>query len=226
MQLEPGLVIDTEALLFDMDGTLIDSRVVVEKIWKRWCDEVGLDWHYVLPRLHGVRMYDSIKEFAPMAGQDVDAVYKRLYDEEVNDVEGIVPIPGALDLLAALPADRWTIVTSADTVLAKARLKAAGIVPPPRMVTGEIVTNGKPDPEGYRLGAERQGAAPADCLVFEDARAGIEAGLAAGARVIAIADAHSFEVPHDVGRIADLTALRYAGIHAGKVRLTVVDPCA
>ncbi|HEY4093344.1 MAG TPA: HAD-IA family hydrolase [Luteibacter sp.] len=225
MRLEPGQAIEAQALLFDMDGTLIDSRVVVEKIWKRWCDEVGLDWHVVLPRLHGVRMYDSIKEFAPMAGQDVDAVYERLYREEVEDVEGIVPIPGALALLAALPPERWTIVTSADTVLAKARLGAAGIVPPPRMVTGEVVTLGKPDPEAYLLGAARMGAPASDCLVFEDAKAGIDAGLAAGARVIAIAGEHSFEVPGDVARIADLTALRFDGIHADKVRLQVVKPC-
>ncbi|QDE40616.1 HAD-IA family hydrolase [Luteibacter pinisoli] len=221
MQLEPGLAIDAQALLFDMDGTLIDSRVVVEKIWKRWCDEVGLDWDYVLPRLHGVRMYDSVKMFTPK-GMDVDAVYQRLYREEVEDVDGIVPIPGALELLATLPPDRWTIVTSADTVLAKARLGAAGIVPPPLMVTGEIVTDGKPHPEGYLLGARRLGAPASDCLVFEDAKAGIDAGRAAGARVIAIADAHSHEVPDGVERISDLTALRFDGLHEGKVRLRVV----
>jgi mannitol-1-/sugar-/sorbitol-6-phosphatase len=218
MRLEPGLAIEAQALLFDMDGTLVDSRVVVEKIWKRWCDEVGLDWHYVLPRLHGVRMFDSIRQFAP-PGVDVDAAYERLYREEVEDVDGIVPIPGALELLAALPADRWTIVTSADTVLAKARLGAAGIVPPPRMVTGEVVTNGKPAPDAYLLGAERMGAPPAACLVFEDARAGIDAGLAAGARVIAIAGDHPGEVPATVAWVTDLTSLRYDGLHDGKVRL-------
>ena len=122
MQLESGTVIEASALLFDMDGTLIDSRVVVEKIWKRWCDENGIDWHVVLPRLHGVRMMDSVKMFAT-PGMDVDAVFERLYREEVEDVDGIVPIPGAHALLAALPPTAWTIVTSADTVLAKARLE-------------------------------------------------------------------------------------------------------
>ncbi|WP_046968650.1 HAD family hydrolase, partial [Luteibacter rhizovicinus] len=161
MQLESGTVIEASALLFDMDGTLIDSRVVVEKIWKRWCDENGIDWHVVLPRLHGVRMMDSVKMFAK-PGMDVDAVFERLYREEVEDLDGIVPIPGAHALLAALPPSAWTIVTSADTVLAKARLGAAGIVPPPLMVTGEIVTDGKPDPEGYLLGAKRLHADPKD----------------------------------------------------------------
>lgn len=225
MRLPSGQTIEAQALLFDMDGTLIDSRVVVEKIWKRWCDEVGLDWHFVLPRLHGVRMYDSIKEFATMAGQDVDATYERLYREEVEDLDGIVPIPGALELLAALPQDRWTIVTSADTVLAKARLGAAGIAPPPRMVTGEMVTNGKPAPEAYLLGAERMHAPAVDCLVFEDAKAGIDAGRAAGSRVIAIAGDHPEEIPPGVEWVADLSALRFDGIHDGKVRLMVVEPC-
>ncbi|SEO68195.1 sugar-phosphatase [Luteibacter sp. UNC138MFCol5.1] len=221
MRLQSGTVIEAQALLFDMDGTLIDSRVVVEKIWKRWCDENGIDWHTVLPRLHGVRMRDSVEMFAK-PGMDVEAVYQRLYREEVEDVDGIVPIPGAVELLASLPPDAWTIVTSADTVLAKARLGAAGIVPPPRMVTGEIVTLGKPDPEGYLLGARRMGADPKDCLVFEDAKAGIDAGLAAGARVIAIAGDHPEEVPPNVEWVTDLTSLRFDGRRDGKVLLRVV----
>lgn len=220
MRLESGTVIEARALLFDMDGTLIDSRVVVEKIWKRWCEENDIDWHYVLPRLHGVRMMDSVRMFVK-PGMDVDAVYERLYREEVEDVEDIVPIPGARELLAALPPESWTIVTSADTTLANARLGAAGIVPPPNMVTGEIVAHGKPDPEGYLLGARRMNAAPRDTLVFEDAKAGIDAGLAAGARVIAIAGDHAGEVPANVERITDLTALRFDGMHGGCVRLIV-----
>ncbi|MET0616794.1 MAG: HAD-IA family hydrolase, partial [Luteibacter sp.] len=147
--------------------------------------------------------------------------YQRLYTEEVNDVEGIVPIPGALELLAALPPDTWTIVTSADTTLATGRLAAAGIVPPPRMVTGEMVTDGKPHPEGYLLGAKRMGAAPADCLVFEDAKAGIDAGLAAGARVIAIAGDHPEEIADEVEWVTDLTALRFESHIDGVVTLQV-----
>lgn len=220
MRLEPGQVIEAGALLFDMDGTLIDSRVVVEKIWKRWCDEHGVDWHYVLPRLHGVRMLDSVKMFAK-PGMDIQAEYDRLYREELEDVDGIVPIPGAVELLASLPAHTWTIVTSADTPLAEARLRAAGIEPPPRMVAGEMVRNGKPDPEGYLLGAQRMNAAAAECIVFEDAKAGIEAGLAAGARVLAIAGDHPDEVPAQVAWMHDLTALRFDGFADGKLRLAV-----
>ncbi len=220
MRLESGTVIETTALLFDMDGTLVDSRVVVEKIWKRWCDAHGLDWDYVLPRLHGVRMYDSVKEFTPV-GKDVEAEFKKLYQEELEDVDGIVPIPGAVELLASLPPASWTIVTSADTPLAKARLGAAGIQPPPLMVTGEIVANGKPHPEPYLLGAKRMNDTK-DFLVFEDARAGIDSGLAAGGRVIAIAGDHPEEVPENVEWVTDLTSLRFDGMHGGKVRLRVV----
>ncbi|HEY4292473.1 HAD-IA family hydrolase [Luteibacter sp.] len=220
MQLESGTVIEARALLFDMDGTLIDSRMVVERIWKRWCEENGIDWHYVLPRLHGVRMLDSVKMFVK-PGMDVKAVHERLYREELEDVEGIVPIPGAPQLLTELPPSRWTIVTSADTPLAEARLGAAGIIPPPLMVAGEMVADGKPDPEGYLLGAARMRTAAADCVVFEDAKAGIDAGLAAGARVIAVAGDHPGEIPANVEWVKDLTALRFDGMHEGKVRLVV-----
>lgn len=220
MRLEPGTIIEARGLLFDMDGTLVDSRVVVEKIWKNWCDENGIDWHYVLPRLHGVRMIDSLKMFAP-AGTDIDAAFERLHTAEVEDLDGVVPIPGAPELLAALPAQAWTIVTSADTVLAEARLGAAGIVPPPLMVTGEIVAEGKPHPEGYLLGAERLRVDPKDTLVFEDAKAGIDAGLAAGARVVAIAGDHPEEIPANVEWVTDLTALRVDGFADGVVRLIV-----
>ena len=220
MRLESGTTIEARALLFDMDGTLVDSREVVERIWKRWCEENDIDWHYVLPRLHGVRMLDSVMMFVK-PGMDVEAVYERLYREELEDVEGIVPIPGAPRLLAALPPEMWTVVTSADTPLAVARLGAAGIAPPARMVTGEMVAKGKPDPEGYLLGAMRMHAAPIDCVVFEDAKAGIDAGLAAGARVIAIAGDHPGEVPGNVEWVKDLTALRFDGTHDGKVRLIV-----
>jgi sugar-phosphatase len=221
MQLQPGTVLEAKALLFDMDGTLVESRVMVERIWKRWCDENGIDWHEVLPRLHGVRMYDSIRQFA-LPGMDVDAMYHRLYQEELTDLDGIVPIAGAPELLASLPPDMWTIVTSADTALATARLGASGIAVPPRMVTGEIVTLGKPHPEGYLLGANRFGVEPADTLVFEDAKAGIDAGLAAGARVLAIAGDHPEEIPDGVAWVTDLTALRFDGVHDGRVRLRAV----
>jgi len=221
MRLESGTVIEAKALLFDMDGTLVDSRVVVEKIWRRWCDEQGIDWHYVLPRLHGVRMIDSVTRFAK-PGTDLEATFHKLYTEEVEDLDGIVPIPGAPELLAALPPQAWTIVTSADTVLATARLGAAGIVPPPLMVTGEIVSEGKPHPEGYLLGAKRLAVDPRDSLVFEDAKAGIDAGLAAGARVIAIAGDHPEEIPDNVEWITDLTALRFDSFAKGVVRLVVV----
>ncbi|MBB3225773.1 sugar-phosphatase [Luteibacter sp. Sphag1AF] len=225
MRLTPGSVIACKALLFDMDGTLIDSRIAVERIWKAWCDEHGVDWHYVLPRLHGVRLADSVRSFAP-AGVDIAVETARLYQLELEQTDGIVPIPGAHELLASLPADKWTIVTSADRELAHARLQSAGIAPPPLMVCGDDVREGKPDPEGYMEGARRFGVAPADTLVFEDAAAGIDAGLGAGARVIAIAGDHPEELRDGVEWVTDLRTLRFAGIRDGLVELAVVESSA
>ncbi|TCV95663.1 sugar-phosphatase [Luteibacter rhizovicinus] len=221
MQLTAGRTIEARALLFDMDGTLIDSRIAVERIWKAWCEQHGVDWHYVLPRLHGVRLADSVRSFAP-PGTDLVAETAHLYKLELEQTDGIVPIPGAIDLLASLPADRWTIVTSADRELAEARLKSAGIAPPERMVCGDDVAHGKPDPEGYLEGARRFGVTAGESLVFEDAAAGIEAGMRAGARVIALAGDHPEELREGIEWVPDLTWLRFDGVVGDKVRLAVV----
>jgi sugar-phosphatase len=221
MRLDTGTELRARALLFDMDGTLIDSRRAVEEVWQAWCARYGVDWDYVKPRLHGVRLRDSVRRFAP-PGLDLEAVTEDLYRTELVKTDGIVPIPGAPELLASLPAERWTIVTSADRELAEVRLRAAGLAVPPRMVSGEEVVNGKPDPQGYIEGARRQGCAPQDTLVFEDALAGIQAGRAAGARVLALATDHEHDMPEDVDWIPDLRALRYAGEDADGLRLVVV----
>jgi sugar-phosphatase len=221
MRLAVGTEIFAQALLFDMDGTLIDSRLMVETLWKDWCDAHGVDFDWVLPQLHGVRLADSVRHFTP-AGYDVDLEIRTIYDIELRSTDGIVPIRGALELLASLPPDRWTIVTSADQELARARLAVTGITPPPGMVGGDDVEYGKPHPAGYLEGARRMGYAPAQTLVFEDAVAGILAGQAAGARVIALATGHPGEIPEGVEWIPDMASLKLIGVGHDGVHLRVV----
>ena len=175
-----------KALIFDMDGTLLLSAAVFERIWRQWGEENGMDGEAIIAVAHGRRMIDTVREVCP-PGLDPDAVAAELSRQEREDVEGIVAIAGVEPFLASIPADRWAIVTSADLDLCRIRLKAAGITPPDVLITAEDVTKGKPDPQGYIEAARRLGVAPADAIVFEDAPAGIAAGKAAGSPVLVIA---------------------------------------
>jgi sugar-phosphatase len=177
------------ALLFDMDGTLINSIASAERIWGAWAARHGLDVASFLPTVHGVRSVDTIKRLA-LPGVDADGEAAELTREELVDVAGIVPVPGAVAFVQSLPPDRWAVVTSAPADLARRRMAAAGIPLPRVLVTAEDVTAGKPNPEGYLLASARLGARATDCVVFEDAPAGIEAGEAAGAEVVVVTATH------------------------------------
>ncbi|WP_373414526.1 HAD family hydrolase [Ensifer aridi] len=177
------------ALLFDMDGTLLNSMAVVERVWGAWAVRNGIDPIAFLPSVHGVRAIDTISKLGLLIDPVQEA--RDLAEAEIADVEGIVEIPGARAFLNALPPEKWAIVTSAPLELAARRLAAASIPLPRLMVTGEDVSAGKPDPQGYLLAAARLGVRPEDCLVFEDAPAGILAGKAAGAEVAVITGAHA-----------------------------------
>ncbi|PSJ54995.1 HAD-IA family hydrolase [Kumtagia ephedrae] len=185
------------AFLFDMDGTLLSSIAAAERVWAAWATRHGLDVAAFLPTIHGVRAVETIRAL-DLPGIDLHAEVAALTQAELDDVDGIESIAGAAAFLAALPADRWAIVTSAPRQLAIRRLEAAGIPLPPLMVAGEDVTNGKPAPDCFLLAAERLGQKPQDCLVFEDAPAGIRAAEAAGARVVVVTATHShrFETAH------------------------------
>lgn len=171
------------ALLFDMDGVLIDSTPAVARVWHKWAMEHGFNPEEVVSRAHGRPSLTTVREYLP--GADHEAENREVERREIEDLEGVVPIPGAVDLLASLPENRWTIVTSCTRQLAEVRLRAAGLPIPQRMITSNDVTHGKPHPEPYSKAAALLGFSPSDCIVLEDAPAGIKAGKAAGARVIA-----------------------------------------
>ncbi len=191
-------------LLFDLDGTLVDSRAVVERQWRRLCERLGLDFAEVLGILHGVRSADVIRRVAPDVDAEAEAAL--LDAAEQNDTSGLEVVRGAPELLAGLPAGSWGIVTSGHRELADGRLRAVGLPVPQVMVCGDEVANGKPDPEGYLAGARLLGAQPEACIVFEDAPAGIQAARAAGMRVVGITTTHAASALSGASTvIADLT---------------------
>ncbi|OPB00981.1 glycerol-3-phosphatase [Pseudomonas fluorescens] len=177
------------AFLFDMDGTLLNSIAAAERVWSLWAERHGLDVAAFLKTIHGARAIDTITRQA-LPGVDPEVEAQWITEAEINDVEGIVAIPGAVEFLSHLPGDQWALVTSAPRELALRRLQAAGIAPPAVLVTAEDVAKGKPDPACYLLGAQRLGVPVQDCLVFEDATVGIQAGEAAGADVMVVTSTH------------------------------------
>jgi len=171
------------ALLFDLDGVLIDSTPAVARVWHHWAAAHGLDPETVVRMAHGRPSRTTIRELLPNA--DIDAEDREVERREMEDLDGVVLLPGARQLLDSLPADRWTIATSCTRPLAEVRLGAAGLPIPQTMITSSDVKIGKPDAEPYLKAAATLKLAPSDCVVLEDAPAGVLAGKAAGARVIA-----------------------------------------
>jgi mannitol-1-/sugar-/sorbitol-6-phosphatase len=189
--------ITCSALLFDLDGVLIDSTPAVIRVWTRWAIGHGFDPDEVVRRAHGRPSIATIREYLPHG--DHEAENCKVERGEIEDLNGVVPLPGARELLSALPSDRWTIVTSCTRPLAEVRLRAAGLPIPTRLVTCDDVKNGKPDPEPYLKGASLLGVSATDCVVVEDAPAGIRAGKAASARVIACRTTASESELRDAG---------------------------
>jgi mannitol-1-/sugar-/sorbitol-6-phosphatase len=177
------IAICCSALLFDLDGVLIDSTPAVARVWSRWAVEHGFDPEAVVHKAHGRPSRTTIRELLPNA--DIDREDREVEHMEMEDLDGVVLLPGAGQLLNSLPLERWTIATSCTRPLAEVRLRAAGLPIPQTMVTSSDVKIGKPDPEPYLKAAAKLGFAGSDCIVVEDAAAGVRAGKAAGARVIA-----------------------------------------
>lgn len=192
-----------KGFLFDLDGTLVDSLPVVERSWCKWGDRFGIPHDEILGFIHGKQAITSIRHFMPgRSEEDIQAEFRFLEQIEATDIDGIVALPGALNLLntlneAGIP---WAIVTSGSIPVAHARHRAAALPMPKVFVTAEQVKKGKPAPDAYLLGAELLGIPAQQCAVVEDAPAGLLSGLAAGCRTIAI------NVPADAPRLdeADL----------------------
>lgn len=178
------LTLACHAILFDLDGVLVDSTASVSRVWGRWAREHNLEPETVIHTAHGRRSIETLRLVAPQI--DAAAENIRVEAMEIADTEGVIALPGAADTLRSLPPERFAIVTSATRALASARLKHAGIAQPANMVAADDVVNGKPHAEPYLKGAALLGVAPADCMVFEDTPSGIAAARAAGMRAIGL----------------------------------------
>ncbi len=176
-----------DAVLFDLDGTLLDSTPAVLRAWGRWAAERGLV-PLPLEIPHGVPARQVLTQLVPEG--EIEAAFARIEAIEVEELSGITVLPGAVEALQALPPDRTAIVTSGTPPLARARIAVTGLPAPALLITPDDVPRGKPDPAPYLLAAERLGVAPGRCLVVEDAPAGLVSGRAAGCATLALTTSH------------------------------------
>ncbi len=195
------------AILFDMDGTLLSSIEAAERVWTRWAARFGIDARTFLHDIHGRRAVDSVRRLN-IPGVDPEAEAAAITLAEIDDVEGVRAISGAKEFVAMVPKERWAIVTSAPRALAVRRLQAAGLSAPSVFITAEDIPKGKPDPACYQLAASKLGWSADDCLVFEDAPAGIRAGEAARAAVAVITATHQHPMETSHPSYADYLRLR------------------
>lgn len=178
------LTLNCAAILFDLDGVLVDSTGSVDRQWRAWAREHGIDEQKVIDVAHGVRTIEVIRRVAPHIDAETEVL--RLEQREAEDHDGVFVMPGAVALVRSIPEGQWGVVTSGTRLLASARLQWAGLPLPRVLVTAEDVTNGKPHPEPYLRGAQLMGAKPEDCLVIEDAPAGIQSAQAGGMKVVGL----------------------------------------
>ena len=210
------------AFLFDMDGTLLNSIDSAIRAWSKWAARHGVDFEQMRHGMHGMRAIETIRRWGP-ADLDVEAEADALTEAELEDVHDVVAIGGAEAFLHALPRDRWALVTSAPLRLALRRIEAAGLPVPPVLVTADDVEHGKPAPDCFLKAAEILGVSPQDCLVWEDAPAGIAAAEAAGMALVVIGATHvtPLETPHPV--IGSYDDLEVVLMPEGRLQLAVRD---
>jgi sugar-phosphatase len=195
------------ALLFDLDGVLVDSRACIEQVWREWAAARGRDPLPFIGIAHGRRTSETVRLVAPELDAKAEAAV--LDAMEAVETRGLAPFPGAAELARTLPPERWGIVTSGSRPVATLRLGTAGLAAPRVFITADDVRRGKPDPEGYLAAARRLDVPPADCVVIEDSPTGVAAGRAAGMRVVAVPTTYRAEALAEADvRLASLAALR------------------
>jgi mannitol-1-/sugar-/sorbitol-6-phosphatase len=182
-------IFSCSAILFDLDGVLCDSTRAVDREWREWAARKGVDGDAIMAIAHGVRTVEVIRQVAPHL--DAEAEAEAIENHEAQDHRGVVVMPGAIDLVKSIPDGRWGVVTSGTRPLATNRLQYCGLPVPEVLVTSDDVTHGKPHPEPYLRGAEKLGLRPAECLVIEDAPAGIQSARAGGMKVIGLASTYA-----------------------------------
>jgi sugar-phosphatase len=201
---------ECRAILFDLDGVLVDSRAYIEDQWRRWATARGLEPEPFLQVCHGRRAVETIRLAAP--DLDAEAEVAAFKPEDAGSSLSLCAMEGAARLLGTLPTESWAVATSGPRLMATARLRQAGLPIPSVLVCAEDVLHGKPSPDVYLIAAAALALSPRDCIVIEDAPAGIEAARAAGMGVIALATTHRRSELH-----ADVCAASLAGIHVGRI---------
>jgi sugar-phosphatase len=208
------------AILFDLDGVLVDSTRAVDREWRAWAARKGVDGDAIMAIAHGVRTVEVIRRVAPHLDAELEA--SLIESEEAEDKEGVVVMPGAVELVQSIPDGRWGVVTSGSRLLASTRLEYCGIPLPRVLITSDDVTHGKPHPEPYLKGAEGLGFGPADCLVIEDAPAGIQSGLSGGMKVVGITSTYAAEkLVHADAVIGKLREIHVSSNGAGRIAVEV-----
>jgi mannitol-1-/sugar-/sorbitol-6-phosphatase len=210
------------AILFDMDGVLVDSTLPVERHWRNWAQRKGLDANAILAVSHGMRTIEVIRAVAPHL--DAEAEVRAIENLEATDIEGLTAMPGAVELVRSVPDGHWGVVTSGPRDLQTGRLKLCGLPVPRVFVTADDVKRGKPDPEPYLKGAEWLGFRPAECLVIEDAPSGIASARAAGMKVIGMAGTFIPEKLAEADAVVRrLSQVRVSANGAGSVVVEIED---
>jgi sugar-phosphatase len=213
-------IFSCSAILFDLDGVLADSTRAVDREWRQWAESKGVDGDAIMAIAHGVRTVEVIRRIAPHL--DAEAEATKIESHEAHDQQGVVVMPGAVELVRSIPEGRWGVVTSGSRLLATNRLRHCGLPVPEILVTSDDVTNGKPHPEPYLKGAERMKLSPAECLVIEDAPAGIQSARAGGMKVIGITSTYAAgALGHADAVIGKLGQIQVTANGAGKLSVGV-----